>query len=76
MKLPALVSVCPACEGKGQTKQTYTAGCGMGYYSALGPCYICSRPGLDTWEGPGYVYKGTCTGVPLSVEAQIRVMNQ
>lgn len=41
MALPEYVIDCPLCEGKGEYKQTYTAGCGGGYYQSMGPCEMC-----------------------------------
>ena len=30
--------LCFACSGRGQYNQTYTAGCGGGYFQSMGPC--------------------------------------
>lgn len=45
-------SVCFLCNGLGQHEQTYTAGCGGGYYKANGPCEACGSTGLR--QGDGY----------------------
>ena len=41
-----LAELCPLCEGEGATLQTYTAGCGRGYYKARGPCELCKGASL------------------------------
>lgn len=38
--------VCPSCEGEGRRDQTYTAGCGGGYFSMKGGCDWCDGTGL------------------------------
>lgn len=70
MALPEYVIDCPLCEGKGEYKQTYTAGCGGGYYQSMGPCEMCG-PGCYP-KGPGLVYKETLKPVPKSVIEQIK----
>ena len=65
--LPEDVKVCWCCKGKGEYRQTYTAGCGMGSYSALGDCEYCKRT--------GYLYKSTGKAVPPSVVTQIKNTN-
>lgn len=67
--LPDYVEKCSWCNGTGQYEQTYTAGCGMGYFRSLGPCERCGKG--DSWKGVGYVYKATGQPVGASVVAQI-----
>jgi hypothetical protein len=38
--------LCPICEGLGNYRQSYTAGCGGGYYRSTGPCDYCGKTGL------------------------------
>ena len=38
--------LCFACSGRGQYNQTYTAGCGGGYFQSMGPCAYCGEIGL------------------------------
>jgi hypothetical protein len=81
MKLPEYVRVCGFCEGTGEYKQMYTAGCGGGYYHSMGPCDNCQQEGKSSYHnGAGYVYKGDTRvrykGVPDSVLNQIKRMNQ
>lgn len=47
-KLPTgfAASVCEICDGRGEYKQTYTHGCGRGYYSSMGSCDYCDGTGL------------------------------
>lgn len=68
-KLPTYVEVCGICDGKGEYEQTYTAGCGGGYYRSSGPCWKCGKG--EPWKGVGYVYKATGEPVPQSVLNQI-----
>lgn len=69
--LPEYVTVCPMCKGEGEYPQTYTAGCGGGYYKTLGKCDYC--------DGMRYRYKGSFRegGGPVtsSVLAQITYLN-
>lgn len=67
--LPEYVIVCPVCDGKGETTQTYTAGCGQGYYKSKGPCELCGKG--EHYKGSGYVYRASLEGVPKSVVEQI-----
>ena len=69
--LPELVEVCPICNGAGEYRQTYTAGCGMGTYRALGPCDYCKHPS-KFMKGLGYRMKDGGE-VPLSVINQIEI---
>lgn len=39
-------SICFLCAGEGRREQTYTAGCGGGYYRSFGPCDWCNGRGL------------------------------
>lgn len=47
-KMPAgfMADICPSCDGEGQRMDTYTAGCGGGYYRAMGGCDYCDGTGL------------------------------
>jgi hypothetical protein len=45
-------SICHLCNGEAQFEQTYTAGCGGGYYKSMGPCYRCERMGLLQYDKP------------------------
>lgn len=38
--------VCYFCSGEGAYEQTYTIGCGAGYYRSLGRCDHCEGEGL------------------------------
>lgn len=81
MKLPEYVRVCGVCEGKGEYKQMYTAGCGGGYYHSMGPCDTCQQEGQAGYmNGVGYIYKNDLRyshkGVPDSVLNQIKLLNQ
>lgn len=71
--LPEYIRICPACDGKGEYNQMYTAGCGGGYYHSTGPCDLCKPQGSGRWKGQGYVYKATLLPVPDSVLIQMGV---
>lgn len=71
--LPEYVEPCWACDGAGEREQSYTAGCGMGYYRTTGPCDHCRPRGSRHYNGQGYVYKETGTPVPDSVLIQMGV---
>lgn len=75
LTLPEYVEVCPVCNGAGEYEQTYTAGCGGGYYRSLGPCECCTEKGRGYWKGCGYVYKETGLPIPRSVWEQIKQLN-
>lgn len=45
------LTTCPLCAGKGRYKQTYTAGCGQGYFTMEGPCDYCAETGIITING-------------------------
>ena len=45
------LETCRMCDGEGEYKQTYTAGCGGGYFSMMGPCAWCSGAGIRTING-------------------------
>ncbi len=62
--LPEYVEKCYLCSGEGECEQTYTAGCGGGYYRMKGPCVHC--------KGIGLKYKVNNGDVPFSVLNQIR----
>lgn len=38
--------LCEVCNGHGQYEQTYTAGCGGGYFRMKGACNCCEETGL------------------------------
>lgn len=38
--------LCGVCGGAGEHEQLWTAGCGMGYYRAMGDCDHCGGTGL------------------------------
>lgn len=38
--------LCGVCDGAGEYEQLWTAGCGMGYYRAMGDCDHCGGTGL------------------------------
>lgn len=38
--------ICEICDGRGEYEQTYTHGCGRGYYRAVGGCDYCDGTGL------------------------------
>lgn len=56
------VQACGWCEGEGQYKQTYNAGCGQGYFDMMGPCGQCDGLGIRMVDR---------RPVPSSVIAQI-----
>jgi len=56
LELPDDVEVCPICRGKGLYMQTYTAGCGGGYFRMEGPCDYC-RSSWQFGAGLGYIMK-------------------
>lgn len=56
--------ICPLCRGEGQREQTYTAGCGGGYYRSMGGCEYCDGTGLC--QGAGF-----CCPAPASVREQV-----
>lgn len=76
MKLPEYVEKCWRCEGKGEYKQSYTAGCGGGMFNMLGPCSFCSHPEASFGKGLGYRMKDPHKEVSSSVINQIKVMNE
>lgn len=53
--------ICYFCDGAGAYEQTYTAGCGMGYYRSRGRCDHCAGTGLIQGSQPA----------PASVRAQV-----
>lgn len=57
------VRACTVCGGKGSYRQTYNAGCGMGYYTMNGPCAHCDET--------GFIYLPTGKAPPASVLRQI-----
>lgn len=45
------LKVCYFCSGDGEYEQTYTAGCGGGYYQMKGRCSHCEGTGIKTING-------------------------
>lgn len=41
-----IAELCGICNGAGEYKQMYTAGCGGGYYHSVGMCDHCEGEGL------------------------------
>lgn len=74
LTLPEYVSTCFWCDGTGETIQTYTSGCGGGYYRSPGPCDVCGKG--EMYYGVGFLYRGTTNPIPESVLNQIMEMNK
>jgi hypothetical protein len=53
-KLPEYVEICALCDGAGIYEQTYSAGCGMGYYRANGECEWCKGLGIRYARSDSY----------------------
>lgn len=53
--------ICWACDGAGERKQTFTAGCGGGYFSSMSGCDYCDGTGLLQGDKPA----------PASVREQV-----
>lgn len=66
------VEVCPICDGLGAYDQRFREG------RFISTCDYCREPGHTYAMGPaaGLVYKGTRTGVPESVIAQVLNQNK
>jgi DnaJ-class molecular chaperone len=47
-----LASICGICKGEGQHGQTYTVGCGGGYFRMRGDCEYCDGQGLTQYYRP------------------------
>ena len=45
------LETCTMCAGEGEYLQTYTAGCGGGYFSMNGRCDYCEATGIRTING-------------------------
>ena len=45
------INTCYFCSGDGEYTQTYTAGCGGGYFRMKGPCDHCGGTGIRTTDG-------------------------
>ena len=45
------LETCTMCAGEGEYLQTYTAGCGGGYFSMKGRCDYCEGTGICTING-------------------------
>jgi hypothetical protein len=72
-RLPPFLKICGCCEGAGHYLQTYTAGCGGGYYQSRGACEYCSRAG-EAFCGPGLRYQNG-EKVTDSIIAQVLTLN-
>lgn len=59
-------AICFACDGKGQYRQTFTAGCGRGYYKTMSGCDYCDGTGLLQGSKPA----------PASVREQVLVASR
>lgn len=57
-----LAEACGVCDGAGKYEQTYTVGCGGGYYRSYGYCDYCNGWGLrmPTGPAPKSVYDQVC----------------
>lgn len=73
-ELPAMVEKCGWCAGRGRYEQTYTVGCGGGYYRSMGKCDWCGGLGLTYLGTPPKIEDGI--KVPLSVINQIVVARE
>jgi hypothetical protein len=52
--------ICPICSGKTEYEQTYTAGCGGGYFKSMGRCDYCDGLGMmqgDKAAPPSVVFQ-------------------
>lgn len=47
-----LAQICGVCQGEGQYEQTYTAGCGGGYFRSMGGCDHCDGTGMRQGNSP------------------------
>lgn len=56
-----LAHLCWSCHGQCEYEDTYTHGCGKGYYRAFGPCEYCGETGLQQGDRPA----------PKSILAQV-----
>lgn len=43
---------CTSCDGTGEVRSMYTAGCGGGYYMAADACSLCNGTGLHYGGSP------------------------
>ena len=64
--VPDEVEVCAICKGKGSYEQYYNAGCGGGYFPAIGPCDYCQEA--------GFRYK--LSGEPVSDLTIVQIIEQ
>lgn len=53
--------ICGVCDGRGEYRQIYTAGCGGGYFKSMGACDYCDGTGLMQGRAPA----------PASVREQV-----
>lgn len=62
-KMPSdfIASICGLCDGEGQYRQTFTAGCGGGYHQSMSGCDFCDGTGLLQCSQPA----------PASVREQV-----
>jgi DnaJ-class molecular chaperone len=56
-----VAEICWACHGRGEREQTFTAGCGGGYYKIHAGCDYCDGTGLLQGDKPA----------PASVREQV-----
>jgi hypothetical protein len=71
LKLPEYVEVCRLCKGRGQYEQAY---CDVPI-RMTGPCDLCyQKDGMMC--GTGLVYTATGKPAPISVLAQVALMNE
>lgn len=47
-----MARVCGICDGQGAYEQTYTAGCGGGYFKMSGGCDYCAGTGMRQGSDP------------------------
>jgi|GEM_PF-3991528 len=45
------LETCRMCGGEGRYDQTYTVGCGGGYFTMKGECSYCGETGIRTING-------------------------
>jgi DnaJ-class molecular chaperone len=43
--------LCTVCDGRGEYRQNYNAGCGGGMFRSMGPCEYCDATGLCQGAG-------------------------
>lgn len=65
------LETCQFCAGEGRYNQTYTAGCGQGYFTMKGPCDYCAETGIRTING-GMVSRSHLMQIDTRRQAAIR----